>query len=184
MAAQTFPLATISRLLDLTPRRVQQLSSEGIIPKAERGKYELVPAVQGYIRYLKEMSLRSDGSGDDYASHRARLTRARADMAEMEREQMADNLIPSEDVKDAWETMSSNMRARLLAIPSKTAATVFSADDVADAKKILKDTINEALAELSSIEVKTANPIRSAELDNDSTEDTKPVSATTRTKNK
>ncbi len=183
--AQTFPLNTICKLLDLTPQRVGQLVAKGVIPKKERGRYELVPVVRGYIHYLRERAVNGDVSnGDDYAAHRARLTKARADMAEMEREQMASSLIPSDDVADAWEVMAGNMRSRLLAIPSKTAATIFSADDVVDAKKILKDTINEALAELSSIEVKTANPIRSAELDDDSEEDAKPVSSTTRTKNK
>ena len=180
----TVPLETISKLLDLTPRRVNQLTKDGVLPKVDRGRYALVPVVRSYIRYLRERSVNTDVGADDYAAHRARLTKARADMAEMEREQMANNLIPSDDVADAWEVMAGNMRSRLLAIPSKTAATIFSADDVVDAKKILKDTINEALAELSSIEVKTANPIRSAELDDDSEEDAKPVSTTTRAKNK
>ena len=40
MAAATQPIAVIAKLLDLTERRVQQLSREGVIPKAERGRYE------------------------------------------------------------------------------------------------------------------------------------------------
>ena len=180
----TVPLSTVAKILDLSSRRVNILVNDGVLPKVDRGRYALAPVVTAYIKYLRKRTVNNDVGADDYAAHRARLTKARADMAEMEREQMANNLIPSDDVADAWEAMAGNMRSRLLAIPSKTAATIFSADDVVDAKKILKDTINEALAELSSIEVKTANPIRSAELDDDSEEDAKPVSTTTRAKNK
>jgi phage terminase Nu1 subunit (DNA packaging protein) len=182
--AQTFPLDTICKLLDLTPQRVAQLVNNGVIPRKERGRYELVPVVRGYIHYLRERAIKGDAQagGDDYATHRARLTKAKADMAEMEKDQMASVLIPASDVGDAWETMTGNMRARMLAIPSKAIATVFSAEDVNEAKKILQEAINEALAELSSIEVKTANPIRSTELDDDSTENNGASGSTSRTK--
>ena len=181
---QTFPLQTIARLLDLTPRRVQQLSNEGIIPKASRGRYELVPAVQGYVKYWRELSLRSDGSGDDYNAHRTRLTKVKADMAEMEHDQMSNSLIPANDVRDAWDTMASNMRARLLGIPTKMAARVFAADDVNDAKKILKESINEALQELAAVEIKTNNPIRAKQSEDDSAEDDAKPSTAARRKNK
>lgn len=36
MATNAQPLAVIAKLLDLTERRVQQLSRAGVIPKAER----------------------------------------------------------------------------------------------------------------------------------------------------
>src|SRR4030065_330688 len=61
MAAQTYPVAVISKLLDLTPRRVQHLANEGVIPRAEKGRYELVPAVRGYIRYLRDRAVGRDG---------------------------------------------------------------------------------------------------------------------------
>ncbi len=46
--ATTHPVETIAKLLILTERRVQQLAREGILPKAEHGRYELVPVVQAY----------------------------------------------------------------------------------------------------------------------------------------
>ena len=60
MAAQTYPVNVISKLLDLTPQRVGQLVSAGVIPKAERGRYELVPCVRGYIRYLRDRAVGAD----------------------------------------------------------------------------------------------------------------------------
>jgi len=39
----TYPAATMAKLLLLTPRRLQQLVTEGVIPKVERG---MIPADQ------------------------------------------------------------------------------------------------------------------------------------------
>ena len=162
MAAQTFPLDTISKLLLLTPRRVNQLVNEGILPRAERGRYELVPVVQAYIKYLREKAVRGDIS-DDYANHRTRLLKARADMAEMEQAQLMDQLIPAADVEKAWGEVLAACRARLLNLPTKVAPEVFAADNLVHVKALLKQSVYEALNELSSVHVETVNPIRAPE---------------------
>lgn len=177
-------LKTLSDMLDLTPQRIAQLVNDGVIPRTGRGRYELVPAVKAYVQFLRKRPSGGDAGDDDYSTQRTRLTKAKADMAEMEKEQMANNLIPANDVSDAWELMVSNMRAKLLSIPTKTATSVFAADDIIDAKRILKENINEALKELSSVEIRTNNPIRSADVGDDSDQDNKTANATTRTENK
>ena len=114
----------------------------------EKGRYAVVPVVRAYINYLRNRTVNNDVGADDYATHRARLTSAKADMAEMEREQMKDNLIPADDVADAWDTMVSNMRSKLLSIPTKSATQTFAAKNVTEAKKILKEAVDDALEEL------------------------------------
>ena len=73
-ANNTVPLSTIAKLLDLTERRVNQLAKDGVLPKSARGRYELVPVVRAYIRFLREKTVNTDVGADDYAAHRARLT--------------------------------------------------------------------------------------------------------------
>lgn len=170
MAAQTFPLDTICKLLDLTPQRVNQLVREGIIPKAERGRYELVPVVQAYIRYLRDRAVKGDVHGDDYSAHRTRLIKVRADLLEIEQEQIKGKLIPAEDVESAWIDVLSNCRAKLLSIPTKVSAEVFVANDLNDVKSLLKSAVNEALMELSTVNVKVKNPIRTSESSSDDQE--------------
>jgi phage terminase Nu1 subunit (DNA packaging protein) len=165
MAAQTFPLDTISKLLDLTPQRVNQLVREGIIPKADRGRYELVPVVQAYIRYLRDRAIKGDVHGDDYSAHRTRLIKARADLLEMEQAQIGGKLIPAEDVENAWIEVLANCRAKMLSIPTKSAPEVFAAESLVEVKGILKTAVNEALSELASVNVQVKNPIRSSESD-------------------
>ena len=45
-------LTAISQLLKLTERRIQQLAKDGIIPKADRGEYDMIPVVHAYIDFL------------------------------------------------------------------------------------------------------------------------------------
>lgn len=162
MADQTFPLDTIAKLLDLTPQRVLQLVKEGVIPKKDRGRYELVPVVRGYIKYLRERGLRADVHGDDYNAHRTRLTKVKADLAEMEKAQIEEQLIPAADVEAAWVEVAQNMRQKLLAFPQRVAPEVYAAEKLVEVKSILKDNIYDALQEISDVKVKVINPIRSS----------------------
>jgi hypothetical protein len=47
------PANIVAKLLNITRRRVQQLSHDGIIPKPEDGKYNLIGCFTGYIRHLQ-----------------------------------------------------------------------------------------------------------------------------------
>ena len=45
---------TIAALFDMTPRRVQQLTKDGVIAAVKEGnanRYDLLPTIQRYIRY-------------------------------------------------------------------------------------------------------------------------------------
>jgi len=162
MADSTYPLDTIAKLLDLTPQRVLQLVKMGVIPKKERGRYELVPVVRGYIKYLRERGIRSDVSGDDYNTHRTRLTKVKADIAEMEKAQIEEQLIPAGDVERAWMDVSQAMRQKLLSFPQRVAPEVYAAEKLPQVKQILQSAIYEALNEIANVEVKTINPVRAS----------------------
>jgi len=179
MSAQTYPLDTISKLLDLTPQRVNQLVNQGIIPRAERGRYELVPVVRAYIHFLRDRKIQGDVHGDDYSTYRTRLTKARAEMAEKENAQLDSKLIPADDAKDAWTAMVANARARLLSIPNKIAPLVCAAETINEAREIIKTEIYEALNELANVEIRTINPIRPVESEPDEFEGSEDVEIAT-----
>jgi phage terminase Nu1 subunit (DNA packaging protein) len=150
MAAPTYPVSVIAKLLMLTERRVQQLAAEGSIPKPERGKYELAPTVQAYIRYLRDRSVGADMNGDDQAgAYKTRMLKAKTRVAEAEADQVDGALLRRSVVEVAWTRMISNMRARLLSIPSKIAPLVHSAPSIAAVSAALTSAIHEALEEIS-----------------------------------
>jgi phage terminase Nu1 subunit (DNA packaging protein) len=164
MAQQaSYPLATIAKLLMLTDRRVQQLAKEGHIPRAERGRYELVPAVQGYVRYLRDRAINGDVGEGGEASDRARLIKARADIAEMEAQRLAEDLVSVGDVERATADMVARFRARSLAIPSKAAPMVAMEETTEACHEIIETFVHEALAELSVTAVESRGPIGGAD---------------------
>ncbi|MBQ3434151.1 MAG: hypothetical protein IJG24_03790 [Selenomonadaceae bacterium] len=59
-----YPTEIIANLLNLSERRVEQLTKKKIIPKAGRGVYDLGQTVQAYIRYLQGVCSGAIKSGE------------------------------------------------------------------------------------------------------------------------
>lgn len=156
--AGTYPGTVIAKLLMLTERRVQQLSAEGVIPKAERGRYALAPAVQGYVKYLKDRAGSSDAETDDIGTSKARLIKARARMAELEADQLEGKLLDRAEVEQGWKTIVLNMRAKLMAIPTRAAPQLVTMPTIAQAAALLERLVSEALNELAEQSIEGGAP--------------------------
>jgi len=153
MSAATQPISVIARLLDLSERRVQQLSREGVIPKAERGQYDLIGSVRGYVRYLRDQALKAQAGAPDYALERARFIRARADLAEMEAEEKRRSLIAAEQIEAAWIAVLALLRTRLLALPDRLAPQAFEQSTVGDTRNLIRAAIREVLDDLAQPDI-------------------------------
>jgi len=140
-------VAVIGRLLNLTPRHLQRLATDGVIPKAARGRYELVPVVQGYVKYLQDLAA---GKGDD-ARKTATTEYAieRAKKAQRENMKAAGELIPKTEIVAMIQGMFGHCRARLLAIPTKLAPLMDLLETTAEKKDAITEAIYDALQELS-----------------------------------
>jgi phage terminase Nu1 subunit (DNA packaging protein) len=149
MSSATQPIGVIARLLDLSERRVQQLSREGVIPKAERGQYDLIGSVRGYVRYLRDQALKAQAGAPDYAAERARFIRARADLAEMEAEEKRRSLIAADQIEAAWIAVLALLRTRLLALPDRLAPQLFDQPTVGDTRNLIRAAIREVLDDLA-----------------------------------
>jgi phage terminase Nu1 subunit (DNA packaging protein) len=153
MSSATQPIGVIARLLDLSVRRVQQLSREGVIPKAERGQYDLIGSVRGYVGYLRDQALKAQAGAPDYAAERARFIRARADLAEMEAEEKRRSLIAAEQIEAAWIAVLALLRTRLLALPDRLAPQVFEQSTVGDTRNLIRAAIREVLDDLAQPDI-------------------------------
>ena len=153
MSSATQPIGVIARLLDLSERRVQQLSREGVIPKAERGQYDLIGSVRGYVRYLRDQALKAQAGAPDYAAERARFIRARADLAEMEAEEKRRSLIAAEEIEAAWIAVLALLRTRLLALPDRLAPQAFEQSTVGDTRNLIRTAIREVLDDLAQPDI-------------------------------
>jgi phage terminase Nu1 subunit (DNA packaging protein) len=154
MATQTYPVSVISKLLDLTPRRVQILANEGVIPRAEKGRYELVPAVRGYIRYLRDRAIGADALPDESArASRARLIKAQAEAQEMENAKVRGELLPREPLEQALGAVFGVVRNRILAIDKKLPMRVLGCNSLREIEAIVSEMHHEALSELATFDL-------------------------------
>jgi len=153
MSSATQPIGVIAKLLDLSERRVQQLSREGVIPKAERGQYDLIGSVRGYVRYLRDQAVKAQAGAPDYAAERARFIRARADLAEMEAEQRRRSLIAADQIEAAWIDVLALLRTRLLGLPDRLAPQAFDQSTVGDTRNLIRAAIREVLDDLAQPDI-------------------------------
>lgn len=171
MSTATYPVATIAKLLLLSDRRVQQLTSEGVLPRAERGRYELAAVVQAYVRFLRDRALpgSSEAAADDFHKARARRTAAEASLAEMRAAEAQGELIPADDVRAVLVSVVARVRAKLLALPTKLAARMLGVQSSSDAEALIRAGVHDALSELASTQV--AGIVADSALSNDTSPD-------------
>lgn len=88
--------------------------------------------------------------GSSYDEARTRKVNAEAEIAELQLAKARGELALVEDVISAWVDVLSATKAKVMAIPTKTATILATENDPKIIKTELEDHIREALAELSN----------------------------------
>lgn len=145
MASQT----EISSKLGITVKTFQDLISKGYIEQRERGNYTYEECSKQYLDHLREVAAgRMTVDGLDLSAERARLAKEQADAKEMENMVERGDLIYIDDIIKDFEEQLINCKTKLLAAPTKVAAEVFAAKDVAEVQEIMEEAVKDALSEL------------------------------------
>ena len=153
--------AIIAKLFGVTERRVQQLAKEGIIPAAQTRpyKFDLLPTVQAYIRYLSEKANgKGSKSADDVQSESDKL-RAEADLktykakiAEMQYNELEGTMHRSEDVEAMTTDLVYTVRSMVMALPGRLAMDVVQTSSAAEASELIRSECYKILNELADYE--------------------------------
>lgn len=145
----------IAIYLDMSTRNVRNLRKKKIIRETKPGLYELIPTVNAYINYLRG----EDGSSDSYTEERAKLTRAKAEAAEMETRLRKGELHETAEVEQALSTFATNLRSRALGLPAKlTPSLAQMGGDNVGIYDLLDKSMRELLEETSKYEAAFALP--------------------------
>ena len=148
----TVGVEVIANLLKITPRRVQQLSNECIIPRASRGKYKLITAVWGYIDYLKQLNL-DNNQPDDLKEVNLRIAKHKAALMELEVSEKSGELVKVEQVISTWSRIFTLIKQSAMAMPTRLVPELLRAENVNKATQIAKEHIENFLNEHSDIEL-------------------------------
>lgn len=95
------------------------------------------------------MSKGKNTNSGDLNEERTRLTKAQADRAELELQEIEADLISTDTIKTIWSDYVSNVRSKLLALPSKLGHLTQASETYAEAEAIIKEAVYECLEELS-----------------------------------
>lgn len=116
---------TIAALFDMTPRRVQQLTKDGVIAAVKEGnanRYDLLPTIQRYIRYLtakangREPSKKDSEIEGRRLEAEADLKRSKADIAALQLSELEGTMHRSEDVEAVMTDLVYNIRSMLVCV--------------------------------------------------------------------
>jgi len=141
---------TLAKLFELTERRVQQLASDGIIPRAGRGAYPLMDSVRGYLRYLKE---RAEGRSAGNDLDAAKLARLELDvrLAQVELAKAEGEVIPVADHLEVLGRIVDGFRTKLVSLEGSWGPRVVGITSPAEGAAVVGAMVREAIEDLRSI---------------------------------
>ena len=143
-------ISAIAERLKLTPRRVQQMVSEGL-PRLGRGKYDLDQVLDWYIARLELQlagGVADDVDGSSYARERKREKAAAADLKELTVAQRRRELVAIADVEQAMTDLVVTTKAAVLAVAPRIAPKLVGLEALA-IQDALGEELKQALSKLS-----------------------------------
>lgn len=128
MAENLQSTKVIATIFGVSTRRVEQLKTEGIIKgQGKPTRYDLLPTIQAYIRYLsnKANGREKKEAVSDLEEQRLKadvdMKRAKATAAQMELDELRGKLHRAEDVEAITTDHVLFLRSMLMAMPGKLA---------------------------------------------------------------
>ncbi len=110
----TMPARGLADLLMVTPRRVQQLAAEAVIPAPVAGRYDVAGSVAGYTRWLKDAPARAPQARE--ADRALTLARTRQIEAQIARE--AALLVPADECRAYLKWFVDTLIRRVRELPA------------------------------------------------------------------
>lgn len=110
----------LAEWLGLTPNRVSALGRDGIIPRTEDKRYPLRAAIHAYCEHARAGAV-GRRVYSDLAGQKLRSAKATADKLELQNAKARGDLLDGKQVANEWRTIVTDLRAAILAVPSRVA---------------------------------------------------------------
>ena len=155
----------VAKIFQVTVRRVQQLTQDGIIQTEEitegnrkLRRYDLMPTIMQYIKYLsdkangREQKSSIADKEEEKLQAEIDIKKAKAKIAQLELDELEGRMHSAEDVESMTTDLCLAVRSALLSMPGQLSIDVAEAESAAEASEIIKRTVNDILDELSRYE--------------------------------
>ncbi len=143
-------------MTDVTTRELAELC--GLNAETIRLKVKELPAKPGPNRanlYDSAVALRLIFLGDkdadalDLGQERARLARAQADITEMQREELRNELVRGSEVETYWSQIIINAKMQLMGLPRRIGHLVLGVPTLGEVESVITAEVEATLKELS-----------------------------------
>ena len=139
--------ADLCDLLGISPAMLSELKKRGIAIHYGKDAYDLAETVRAYVTHLRGTA--SGRGGEEHVTsltaERSRLAKEQADAMAIKNAKLRGELVEAEQVERAWSDTLRQVRARLMAIPSRLRADLPQIDQTAVTAfdRALRDTLTE-----------------------------------------
>lgn len=147
----------VAKFFDRTERRIQQLTSDKILPAVKRTRegnmYDFMPTVQRYIFYLQEAIEKRSKNTEEQEKQRLeaeiKLKEAKAEIAQIDLKELKAEMLRACDVQAFIEDLASTTKALLLGLPGRLAMDLANENTTAEKSAIIEEAIFEVLNQLA-----------------------------------
>lgn len=148
----------LANLFGLTRQYINQLTGDGVIKRRDTpaGKrYNVVESVRAYTKYLRDKAAGRSEKGIPESKElekfeaEVRIKQAKAQIAELEAQELQGIMHRSEDVAALTEDLLYTIRSSLMALPGRLAVDVAGTGTAAEAAEIIKREVCLVMKDLS-----------------------------------
>lgn len=156
MAENLQPTQVIAKIFGVSTRRVEQLKTEGIIKgQGKPTKYDLLPTIQAYIKYLsdkangREKKETMSNLEEQKLTAEVEIKKSKAEAAKLELKELQGKMHRAEDVEAIFTDHVLFLRSMLLAMPGKLAVDLSGDHTAAEQSETVKREVYYILNNLS-----------------------------------
>lgn len=131
--------------LGITSRRFRELTADGVLPARKSKGWDVDQCRYAYIDWLREAA-RNSGS----MSEKARLDTARAEKVEFDLAIARGEYVKFDDVISAMGKIITEMRSKLLSMPTKLAPQIIGQERIPVVKDLIETAVYESLESIRS----------------------------------
>lgn len=157
MAQNLVSKNNIAELFDVSPRRIEQLTSEGVIKSIGRpAQYDLLPTIKAYIKHLADKAYgrqQKESVADlEEAKLRAEteMKESKAKITKLQLKEFEGKMHRSEDVEAVMNDLVYTIRGMITALPGRLAIDVVRATNANEASAIIRAECYKILNELAT----------------------------------
>lgn len=141
----------MAEFLSITPSRLEWAGREGIVKREADGCYRPEIVTAQWLKYERGRSAKGQRQSE-FERQRARLTAAKATVAERKLMQLDRALVGTNDIIEQVKTVSLRIRNKLLTAVPRIARSCYAAPSAAEAVKAARAEFDVVILELSSLE--------------------------------